>query len=1098
MDKGSGTRRQAGAASAADNFSMCTRLPVLALLTILLCACGGGGSSGSAPRPVTGAAVNGPLDGASVSIYATDGRLLAQTTTDHSGRYSALVAQPPPYRIEVHGGLLDGERYGGVLHAPCSTRSACNITPYTTAVERLMAAQALSEAQARAQLTRELGFEYDPFVHALIEGEPTPEFDLAAARTFIDGGTALEGWVDAVVAYSDPAVADAPAPAGVSGQYQVNASAGAGGSIAPASVTLARGDSASFRLSPDSGYSIDSVSGCEGTLAGDTYTTAAIRTGCTVQASFARRVYAVSTDAGSGGRIDAASTEVAHGERVTLTLSPDSGYRVAAVSGCGGSLSGDSYTTAPVTAACTVAATFAPLAYTVTGAAGSGGSIAPASTLVAHGERARLTLAPAASHHVAAATGCGGSLAGTVYTTAPVTAACTVNASFALNRYSVTANASAGGAISPVSSSVDHGSSASFALTPDPGYHIDSVSGCGGTLSGTTYTTGPVTASCTISATFSLNSYTVDASAGSGGTISPSSRNIDHGSTTSFTVTPDAGYGIASVSGCGGSLSGNTYTTGPITAACSIDASFAVSSHSVTASAGTGGTAAPALQDIAHGDTATVSVTPATGYAVDSVSGCSGSLSGNTYTTAAVTADCSISASFKPLHYTVGTSASSGGTVAPASAEVDYGTSANFTLSPAAGYHLDSVSGCGGSLSGSTYSTGAVTADCTVSANFALNQYTVSANAGSGGTISPASSSVLHGQTASFTLAPASGYAIASASGCGGSLSGTTYTTGPVTADCSIGASFSVTLEAPTVTRAVSDQPTEALLQWDPVADADGYNVYYATDPNLDPANYASYGGTKAADLSTTSYRATGLSSDTTYYFAVGATAGSLEGPTSPLTPVTTLAPGPTCYGTPSWDATVCGGHGTCVANNQCRCNGLYSGNECQVTLKFSTGQTSYTFPTNIGRYSIIDGPDLPVSGSRYIWKMEIVETGYWPGRDGFTFGIAGYPLQDTTFHEVGLGPYEWSFRGQDGSKYSFGGFQAFGSPLKNVGDQIMLEYFTETGVLNVYTKRVGASSFSLEGGQSIFTGALPSSGQIIRPAVSAWCLTVCTVKFIE
>jgi hypothetical protein len=49
---------------------------------------------------------------------------------------------------------------------------------------------------------------------------------------------------------------------------------------------------------------------------------------------------------------------------------------------------------------------------------------------------------------------------------------------------------------------------------------------------------------------------------------------VTHGASTSFSVSPNSGYSIASVSGCGGSLSGSTYTTGPITQACSVSASF--------------------------------------------------------------------------------------------------------------------------------------------------------------------------------------------------------------------------------------------------------------------------------------------------------------------------------------------------------------------------------------------------------------------------------------------------------------------------------------------------------------------------------------------
>ncbi|TAN36673.1 hypothetical protein EPN27_01500, partial [Patescibacteria group bacterium] len=52
-------------------------------------------------------------------------------------------------------------------------------------------------------------------------------------------------------------------------------------------------------------------------------------------------------------------------------------------------------------------------------------------------------------------------------------------------------------------------------------------------------------------AQWAVNNYTVSASAGAGGTISPASRTISYGNTTTFTVTPNAGY-TASASGCGG------------------------------------------------------------------------------------------------------------------------------------------------------------------------------------------------------------------------------------------------------------------------------------------------------------------------------------------------------------------------------------------------------------------------------------------------------------------------------------------------------------------------------------------------------------------
>ncbi|HEY7886497.1 MAG TPA: histidine kinase [Cellvibrionaceae bacterium] len=153
-----------------------------------------------------------------------------------------------------------------------------------------------------------------------------------------------------------------------------------------------------------------------------------------------------------------------------------------------------------------------------------------------------------------------------------------------LSIFTITPSAGPNGSIGPASEqqlwtawTINQGSTASFIVTPDPSYHIGSVGGsCGGTLNGSTYTTHAITADCTVVASFTLNNYSVTASAEANGNIAPSGpQSINHGSTTSFTLTPDTGYGIADVTGtCGGTLNGDTYTTDAITTDCTVIASF--------------------------------------------------------------------------------------------------------------------------------------------------------------------------------------------------------------------------------------------------------------------------------------------------------------------------------------------------------------------------------------------------------------------------------------------------------------------------------------------------------------------------------------------
>ena len=145
--------------------------------------------------------------------------------------------------------------------------------------------------------------------------------------------------------------------------------------------------------------------------------------------------------------------------------------------------------------------------------------------------------------------------------------------------------------------------------------------------------------------------HTVTPVAEANGSIAPDTpQNVPDGATTMFTVTPDAHYQIGGVTGCDGALVGDTYTTGPIIADCTVDATFAIITHTVTPDAGDGsqGTTDPSTpQTVDDGDTTSFTIIPNTPpYIIGSVTGCDGALLDNVYTTGAVTADCTVLVTF--------------------------------------------------------------------------------------------------------------------------------------------------------------------------------------------------------------------------------------------------------------------------------------------------------------------------------------------------------------------------------------------------------------------------------------------------------------------
>lgn len=73
------------------------------------------------------------------------------------------------------------------------------------------------------------------------------------------------------------------------------------------------------------------------------------------------------------------------------------------------------------------------------------------------------------------------------------------------------------------------------------------------------------------------NTHTVTPQPGSNGTMSPATpQSVNHNAILSFTIEPAPGYGINSVTGCGGTLLDSTYTTAPVTANCIVSATFNV------------------------------------------------------------------------------------------------------------------------------------------------------------------------------------------------------------------------------------------------------------------------------------------------------------------------------------------------------------------------------------------------------------------------------------------------------------------------------------------------------------------------------------------
>jgi RHS repeat-associated protein len=332
----------------------------------------------------------------------------------------------------------------------------------------------------------------------------------------------------------------------------------------------------------------------------------------------------------------------------------------------------------------------------------------------------------------------------------------TLNASFAINTYSVVFTAGDNGTITGnANQTINHAAnSSSVTATPNTGYHF--VSWSDANTNPTRIITN-VTADKTLSATFAINTYTLAFTAGNNGTITGNaSQTINHGAnSTSVIATPNTGYHFVSWSDAN---TNPTRTINNVTADKTLSATFAINTYTLAFTAGNNGNiTGNASQTINHGANSTsVTATPSTGYHFVSWN------DGNTNATRVftnITADKALSATFAINTYTLAFTAGNNGTITGnANQAINHGANSTaVTATPNSNYHF--VSWSDGNTS-NPRTINNIIANKALSATFAINTYTLAFTAGNNGTITgSANQTINHGaNSSSVTATPNTGY----------------------------------------------------------------------------------------------------------------------------------------------------------------------------------------------------------------------------------------------------------------------------------------------------------------------------------------------------
>jgi len=495
-------------------------------------------------------------------------------------------------------------------------------------------------------------------------------------------------------------------------QYIITAKAGAHGSVSPSgTMGVAYGESQEFTFTPDAGYHIANVlvnaTSVLSSVVDGKYMLSDVTGDTNLAVSYAINTYDVAVTAGIHGSSNVGSQVVDWGTVLNFAFTSDLGYHVAGVLVNGSSLGVVDSLSITVTGSTTVEVSFAINTYSVSVAVGAHGSSNIGSQTVDWGSMLNFAFTPDTGYHVADVIVNGSSVGAVGSLSITVTGSTSAAVNFAINTYTITVIQAENGIIAPGTTIVNYGGSQSFTITPAKGYHVVDVLADGvskGPIDSWNFTN--VQAAHSITAVFEIDQFNITASTGANGAINPSGAiAVDYGSSQTFTITPNYGYHISSLSINNTAIAiTSQYTITDVTGNTVIYATF---------------TANP-TENIASND-----ATPKT--------------------------------------YNIKVIQNTHGTITPAGTiSVNAGASQSFTINANEGYHIINVVIDGiskGALSSWSFTN--INSDHTLTANFAINTYIINATTSFNGTITPNGITlVAHGDNASFSIKADEGFHI--------------------------------------------------------------------------------------------------------------------------------------------------------------------------------------------------------------------------------------------------------------------------------------------------------------------------------------------------
>ena len=475
---------------------------------------------------------------------------------------------------------------------------------------------------------------------------------------------------------------------------------------------------------------------------------------------------AVNANPTEGGTVTGGG-EYTSGQSCTVTATANAGYTFTNWTEGGNVASTNASYTFNVTGNRTLVANFALNTYSITATADptAGGTVTGAGTYN-HGASCTLTATANTGYTFVNWTKNGTQVSTNASYTFTVSEAGSYVAHFSLNSYNVTAtaNPTAGGTVSGAGE-YNHGASCTLTATANTGYTFTNWTENGSVVSTNANYTFTVEGARTLVANFTLNSYTITATANptAGGTVSGAGE-FNHGASCTLTATANTGYTFTNWTENGSVVSSNANYTFTVTGNRTLVANFTLNTYTVATAANpaAGGTVS-GDGEYNHGESCTVTATANTGYTFSNWTENGSVVSTNSSYTFTVEGNRNLVANFSNITYTITVSAnpSNSGT-ATGGGTYNHGQSCTVIATSADGYTFTNWTENGSVVSTNANYTFTVTGDRALVANFeeqAPDTYNinVSPNPNVGGTVT-GGGNYMEGEQCTVTATANNGY----------------------------------------------------------------------------------------------------------------------------------------------------------------------------------------------------------------------------------------------------------------------------------------------------------------------------------------------------